>query len=147
MGWWHHSMECTIDKVDFRWMQNHLRVYAAWLWDLCTAAILPFDFCVVAQQFATRLEEFGSKPCAAVLGLDEVAQRARALDASIMRLLTPAFGLSESAIRPATRIRKETHIDPQCLPEAPVEHPHPDPEHGERGVRATTLTATRRNSA
>ena len=86
MGWWHHSMECTIDKVDFSWMQDHLRVYAAWLWELCTAAILPFDFVAVAQQFATRLEELARPRGTAPLGLAEVAERARTLEASIVRL-------------------------------------------------------------
>jgi hypothetical protein len=32
LGWWHHSVENTIDKLDFAFMQDHLRVYAAYLW-------------------------------------------------------------------------------------------------------------------
>jgi len=88
MGWWHHSMECTIDKVDFQWMDAHLRVYAAWLWELCTAAILPFDFLAVAQQFAVRLEELDRNPAAGVLGLGDVAKRARDLEQRIARLNT-----------------------------------------------------------
>src|SRR6202521_3655144 len=37
LGWWHHSIENTIDKLDFAYMQTHLQVYAAYLWELCTA--------------------------------------------------------------------------------------------------------------
>jgi hypothetical protein len=80
MGWWHHSMECTVDKVDFDWMQPHLRVYAAWLWTLCTAPILPFDFTAVARQFASRLDELASVSALSVLDFGPVAVRAHALE-------------------------------------------------------------------
>lgn len=86
LGWWHHSLECTVDKVDFGWMQPHLRVYAAWLWNLCTAPILPFDFTAVAQQFATRLEDLAGRDRENRLGLAEVAARSRELERSIVRL-------------------------------------------------------------
>ena len=86
LGWWHHSLECTIDKVDFAWMQPHLRVYAAWLWNLCTAPILPFDFTAVAQQFATRLEDLGQRDRENVLGLATVAARSRELERGVARL-------------------------------------------------------------
>ncbi|HVO88953.1 MAG TPA: M28 family peptidase [Casimicrobiaceae bacterium] len=79
LGWWHHSLECTIDKVDFAWMQPHLRVYAAWLWDLCTAPILPFEFTAVAQQFAARLDELSKLDADNALQLSDVAERARDL--------------------------------------------------------------------
>ena len=36
LGWWHHSLENTIDKLDWTFMDEHLRVYAAYLWELCT---------------------------------------------------------------------------------------------------------------
>ena len=86
LGWWHHSLECTIDKVDFAWMQPHLRVYAAWLWNLCTAPILPFDFTAVAQQFATRLEDLAQRCRGHALGLAETAERARELEGAVARL-------------------------------------------------------------
>lgn len=86
LGWWHHSLACTIDKVDFGWMQPHLRVYAAWLWELCTAPILPFEFTAVTHQFATRLEELDSGPGAAGLQLGAVAEQARHLERLAARL-------------------------------------------------------------
>ena len=36
-------------------MQDHLRVYAGWLWELATATVLPFEFVSVADQFIERL--------------------------------------------------------------------------------------------
>ena len=86
LGWWHHSIECTLDKVDFRWMQAHLRVYAAWLWELCTAPILPFEFTAVAQQFAQRLAQLAALPGTAALRLVEAGAQARELEQLARRL-------------------------------------------------------------
>jgi Peptidase family M28 len=57
LGWWHHSIDNTIDKLDWTSMQDHLRVYAGWIWELATAAVLPFEFVSVADQFIERLTE------------------------------------------------------------------------------------------
>jgi hypothetical protein len=57
LGWWHHSVENRLDKLDWEWMAAHLKIYAAWLWELCTAPVLPFRFAPVAEQIATRLKE------------------------------------------------------------------------------------------
>jgi hypothetical protein len=56
-GWWHHSIYCTIDKLDFKFMEEHMRVYAAYLWELCTAPVLPFTYAPVADQVIKRLQE------------------------------------------------------------------------------------------
>ncbi|HZQ60736.1 MAG TPA: hypothetical protein VFC24_05255, partial [Casimicrobiaceae bacterium] len=100
LGWWHHTLECTIDKVDFTWMQPHLRVYAAWLWRLCTLPILPFEFVGVANQFATSLEQLSSLASVGVLGLDKAAARARQLEA-LARRLDEAAGQWRSSYRAA----------------------------------------------
>ncbi len=31
LGWWHHSLENRLDKLDWDWMATHLQIYAAWL--------------------------------------------------------------------------------------------------------------------
>jgi len=84
LGWWHHSIENTIDKLDWSYMAEHLRVYAAYLWELCTAVVLPFEFVSVADQFIERLEQF-SEPGASI-GLAGVLQRARDFRAAALRL-------------------------------------------------------------
>lgn len=78
LGWWHHSLECTIDKLDWDWMSDHMRIYAAYLWELCTAPVLPFTFTNVADQFISRLSELA--PAGENVGLVsalETAQRFR----------------------------------------------------------------------
>jgi hypothetical protein len=84
LGWWHHSIENTIDKLDWDYMAEHLRLYASWLWELCTAVVLPCEFVSVADQFIERLEQF-REPGAAV-GLDGAIARARDFRAAAVRL-------------------------------------------------------------
>lgn len=84
LGWWHHSIENTIDKLDFDFMAAHLRVYAGYLWELCTAVVLPFEFISVADQFIERLAQL--QPAAGSIGLETAAERATAFRQAAERL-------------------------------------------------------------
>jgi hypothetical protein len=75
LGWWHHSVENRLDKMDWKLMQEHIRLYAAYLWELTTAPVLPFRFVPVAEQVIGRLEEF--KAPGKRVGLDAAAVRAK----------------------------------------------------------------------
>jgi hypothetical protein len=84
-GWWHHSIECTIDKLDWDYMQDHLRVYAAYLWELCTAPVLPFTYAPVAEQVVKRLKELEQTAALDLAGLlsaaNQFSEAARKFDA------------------------------------------------------------------
>ena len=84
LGWWHHSLECTIDKVDFNWMSDHLRLYGAYLWELLTAPVLPFHYAGVAAPFVERLKELALAGKA--VGLDGALARAEQFHAAAARL-------------------------------------------------------------
>ncbi|MBX6373033.1 MAG: M28 family peptidase [Acetobacteraceae bacterium] len=84
LGWWHHSLENTLDKLDWSLMAVHLRVYAAWLWELCTAPVLPFEFVSVADQFVERLGAL--EGAGAPVGLGGALERAREFRAAAQRL-------------------------------------------------------------
>lgn len=58
LGWWHHSLHNTIDKLDKERLALHLRVYANWMWGLLTAPILPHEYTPLANRFVDRLSEF-----------------------------------------------------------------------------------------
>jgi hypothetical protein len=75
LGWWHHSLENRRDKLDWDWMAVHLRIYGAYLWELCTAPILPFEFVSVAEQFAERLQALST--AGASVGLDSALDLAK----------------------------------------------------------------------
>jgi len=83
-GWWHHSIECTTDKLDWDYMQSHMRVYAAYLWELCTAPVLPFTYAPVAAQILKRLQELGK--AGAAVGLEGVAARAKEFEQAATHL-------------------------------------------------------------
>ena len=74
-GWWHHSIECTIDKLDWAFMEEHLRVYAAYLWELCTVPVLPFTYTPVAEQIIERLKQL--ETAGSAVGLSGVSDAAR----------------------------------------------------------------------
>ena len=57
LGWWHHSIECNMDKIDLNFLETHLKVYAGYLWGLCTEAVLPCEFVDAADQFVDRLSD------------------------------------------------------------------------------------------
>lgn len=54
-GWWHHSVENTLDKVDWDSLPQHMRAYAAYLYELCTAVILPMRFRFVVYEIQERV--------------------------------------------------------------------------------------------
>jgi len=83
LGWWHHSVENKLDKLDWDWMQVHIRIYAAYLWELCTAPLLPFTYRPVADQISTRLKEL--QRAGEPIGLDGVIERAAALASTAKR--------------------------------------------------------------
>lgn len=105
LGWWHHSIECTRDKVDFAWMQEHLRLYAAYLWALCSATILPFDYSTVADEFHKRLSELARSPGATSIGLRG------ALDAAVS-FRHAAGELDRLADQWRARYATEARLDP-----------------------------------
>ena len=84
LGWWHHSLDNTLDKLDWDFMQLHLRTYAAYLWELCTAPILPFEFVSVADQFIDRLEQMSVDGKA--IALDGAYQQALEFRSEAQRL-------------------------------------------------------------
>ncbi|WP_291296871.1 M28 family peptidase [Elioraea sp.] len=88
LGWWHHSVENRLDKMDWTLMQEHIRVYGAYLWELCTAPVLPFRFAPVAEQVVARLQELA--PAGSTVGLESTLAAANRFAAEAARLDTRA---------------------------------------------------------
>ncbi|HEY3108749.1 MAG TPA: M28 family peptidase, partial [Chloroflexota bacterium] len=78
LGWWHHSLENTLDKVDKGRLALHLQVYARWMWDLLTAPLLPFEYAPMAERLASRVGELAGREVPEI-ELASVAERAREL--------------------------------------------------------------------
>ncbi len=78
LGWWHHSDQCTLDKVDTAWLVRHAQAYAAYLWELCSSPILPLRISPLASQVVRRLREL--EPC----GREVELARVRALAETVL---------------------------------------------------------------
>ena len=85
LGWWHHSVHNTIDKLDKDLLAVHLRVYANWLWGLLTEPILPYEYAPLAARFVDRLSAFAQLdvPTIDMAGAVERATDFRALAARL----------------------------------------------------------------
>ncbi len=55
LGWWHHSIHNTMDKLDKERLNLHLRLYARWVWELLTAPVLPYRYGPMTQAFSNSL--------------------------------------------------------------------------------------------
>lgn len=108
LGWWHHSIENTIDKLDWDYMDAHLRVYAGWLWDLCTVVVLPYEFESVAAQFVERLSSLGAAGDS--VGLGDALTWAEAFEDAARRLaklseeLRLRYAKGETNFEPADQV-------------------------------------------
>lgn len=60
LGWWHHSIHNTLDKLDKGKLATHLRVYANWVWGLLTAPILPHEYEPLGRRFVERLSDLAA---------------------------------------------------------------------------------------
>jgi hypothetical protein len=78
LGWFHHSIHNTLDKVDRGHLALHLRVYARWLWELLTAPLLPFTYEPLAARLLGGLEALATTQVPEI-ELASVVDRAREL--------------------------------------------------------------------
>lgn len=85
LGWWHHSLHNTLDKVDRNLLGLHLRVYTRWLWGLLTEPVLPFEYGPVADRLLRRLTELAAVEVPGI-DLQGLVERARLLKALAERL-------------------------------------------------------------
>lgn len=84
LGWWHHSLENTLDRIDWDYLAEHVQLYAAWLWRLCMDPVLPTRFTAVAEELLARLSALG--PAGSGIGLDGTIARARSFRAAAIAL-------------------------------------------------------------
>lgn len=95
LGWWHHSLENTIDKLQWDTMDRHLQMYASYVWALCTAAVIPCEFVPVADEIVKRLQEL--KAAGESVGLDSVLASAVKLHEKVVRFDEAAAAVGQAA--------------------------------------------------
>ena len=82
LGWWWHTTEDLLDKIDPGFLRRDAQVYAAALWYLVSEPHLPFDFATAADEMVRSLSDYASVSDA-VVNLDGVIELARELAARL----------------------------------------------------------------
>lgn len=59
LGWWWHTTEDLVDKIDPAFFQRDARVYAETLWRLCTEERLAWDPAAEVDEIAAALSRYG----------------------------------------------------------------------------------------
>ena len=99
LGWWHHSIENTMDVLDKELLGFHLKVYVGYLWGMLTSPILPARFTLTVKNMADRLNEL--LPQGEPIKLKGAVQIASEALAAIKRLDTVADAWRQRADVPA----------------------------------------------
>src|SRR3954454_4548730 len=60
LGWWWHTTEDTMDKIDRDFLVRDATIYALTLWRLCTVPVLPFDYHAAVAEMRGVLGELAS---------------------------------------------------------------------------------------
>jgi hypothetical protein len=92
LGWWWHTTEDTLDKIDRANLHRDAQVYALVLWRWCTAPVLPLDYAATAMELRGTLQSienaagdaFDLRP--ALGAVDRLAAAAARLNAAAERL-------------------------------------------------------------
>ena len=93
-GWWWHTPDDTLDKIDPDFLRRDAQVYVQTLWHLLHDAVLPLDYRQWVADFAAEVQTIAGK-----IGLDlsPLLNRATALAANVAALQA----LDDPAINPA----------------------------------------------
>ena len=57
LGWWWHTPDDTLDKIDGANFVRDTQVYLLTCWRLCTLPVLPFDYSETANELRDRLHQ------------------------------------------------------------------------------------------
>ncbi|MFI5010917.1 MAG: M28 family peptidase [Hyphomicrobiales bacterium] len=90
-GWWWHTPDDTLDKMDPELLVRDTRVYVHAIWRLLTDRILPLDYAAHAEALARELDGLEAK-LKGRFDLEPLARRVRKLRDSAASLKTRAAG-------------------------------------------------------
>jgi hypothetical protein len=88
LGWWWHTTEDTLDKIDPTNFVRDAGVYAETLWRLCTAAHLPLEPAAAAEEMALTLARYNADARGAIDlgGTEALAREAATAIAALSRI-------------------------------------------------------------
>jgi len=95
LGWWWHTTEDTMDKIDRDNLARDAQIYARALWRWCTAPVLPLDYRATAAEFRETLRQI-QREAGQAFDLGPALAAADRLAAAAEPLQAKATALSES---------------------------------------------------
>lgn len=93
LGWWWHTPEDTIDKIDPQLLKRDATIYTLILHRLCTRPILPYDYAAVVGDLTATVGQIQAK-AGDHFDLQPVSTELKELDAAIDRLKERVAALS-----------------------------------------------------
>ncbi len=60
LGWWWHTTEDTMDKIDRDFLVRDATIYALTVWRLCTLPLLPFDYGAATEELRGVLADLAT---------------------------------------------------------------------------------------
>lgn len=94
LGWWWHTTEDTIDKIDPENLLRDARIYAEVVWRLSTIDYLPFKYQNVASELIDALVQHEERS-ERTFDLSRAIQMARSLEDKLKSLRSMDFGVQE----------------------------------------------------
>jgi hypothetical protein len=96
LGWWWHTPDDTLDKIDGPNFVRDTQVYLLTCWRLCTLPVLPFDYTKTANELRERLHQL-QESADGRLDLSPLIAEADALHADAERLNAAAAACDDAA--------------------------------------------------
>jgi hypothetical protein len=98
LGWWWHTPDDTLDKIDGPNFVRDTQVYLLTCWRLCTLPVLPFDYTETANELRERLHQL-QESADGRFDLTPLLAEADALHADAERLNATAANTGNDAAR------------------------------------------------
>ncbi|MHB8733229.1 MAG: M28 family peptidase [bacterium] len=95
LGWWWHTTEDTMDKIDRANLARDAQIYARALWRWCTAPVLPLDYRATAAEFQETLRQL-QRAAGGAFDVGPALAAADRLAAAAEGLAAKAAALSEA---------------------------------------------------
>ena len=89
LGWWWHTPEDLIDKIDEKNLRADTQVFADTVWTLLSCDVLPLDYAAHARYFRARLKAL-AKGAGGRFDVKILNERAAALEAASKKLSAKA---------------------------------------------------------
>jgi hypothetical protein len=97
LGWWWHTPEDTVDKIDPEFLRRDTLIYALLTYRLCTSAILPFEYAAVVDELTSVVHDLQTK-AGDHFDLSCVAERLAELGSVVEKLQQRIAGLQKGGV-------------------------------------------------